>query len=158
LRFFFPAEEVESVAGEIVKDIRGKKGGTEDKSLKDKKNSLSLQTIFHFFCPVAHAKDVVTISNPTIRVLKQKMKARFRQMEPFYRKAMLIEGDNGYVSIGNTGGLGLKDKRNLKALVDAENSNRKSLYAEVAKALKIDPSQTDKIARIFAEEWKKSIK
>ena len=158
INIYFPAEEVESVAGEIVKDIRGKKGGTEDKSLKNKNDSLSMQTIFRFFCPVAHSKDAVTISNPTIRVLKQKMKARFGQMEPFYRKAMLIEGDNGYVSIGNTGGLGLKDKRNLRALVDAENSDRKSLYAEVAKALKIDPSQTGKIAGIFAEEWKKSIK
>lgn len=158
INIYFPAEEVESVAGEIVKDIRGKKGGAEDKSLKNKKDSLSMQTILPFFCPVAHAKDVVTISNPTIRVLKQKMKARFGQMKPFYQKAMLIEGDNGYVSIGNTGGLGLKDKRNLRALVDAENSDRKSLYAEVAKALKIDPSQTGKIAGIFAEEWKKSIK
>ena len=158
INIYFPAEEVESVAGEIVEDIRGKGGGTEDKSPKNKKDSLSMQTIFRFFCPAAHAKDAVSISNPTIRVLKQKMKARFIQMEPFYRKAMLIEGDNGYVSIGNTSGLGLKDKRNLRALVDAENSNRKSLYAEVAKALKIDPSQTDKIAKIFSEEWKKSIK
>ena len=158
INIYFPAEEVESVAGEIVKDIRGKKGGTEDKSPKNKKDSLSMQPIIRFFCSVAHAKDVVTISNPTIRVLKQKMKARFEQMKPFYQKGMLIEGDNGYVSIGNTGGLSLKDKRNLRALVEAENNNRKSLYAEVAKALKIDPSQTDKIAGIFAEEWKKSIK
>ena len=71
---------------------------------------------------------------------------------------MLKEGENGYVSIGSTEGLGLKDERNLKALVDAENKDRKSLYSEVAKALKIDPGQAGRIADIFAKEWKKSIK
>ena len=149
---------MESVAGEIVKDIGGQEGGTEDKSLNNQKNSLFKRTILALFVPVAHAEDVVTVSNPTIRALKQKMKARFSQMKPFYQKGMLDEGGDGYVSIKSTGGLGLKDKRNLNAIVDAENSDRKSLYAEVAKALKIDPSQTGKIAGIFAKEWQKSVK
>lgn len=157
INIYFPAEKVESVAGEIVKDIRGKEGDDENKTLENQKNSLFLQTILALLGPVAHAEDVVTISNPTIRALKQKMKDRFSQMKPFYGKDMLIEEDNGYVAIGNTDGLGLKDKRKLKTLVEAENSDRKSLYAEVAKALKIDPSQTDKIADIFAKEWKKSV-
>ena len=147
INIYFPAEKVESVAGEIVNDIRGQEGGAKDKSLKNQKDSLFRQTIMAFFSPVAHAEEVVTVSNPTIRALKQ-----------FYKKGMLKEGGNGYVSIGSTGGLGLKDKRNLKALVDAENKNRKSLYAEVAKAMKIDPSQTNKIAGIFAKEWQKSVK
>ena len=158
INIYFPAEKVESVAGEIVKDIRGQEGGTEDKSLKNQKDSLFRQTILAFFVPVAHAEDVVTVSNPTIRALKQKMKARFSQMKPFYQKGMLKEGGNGYVSIQSTGGLGLRDKRNLKALVDAENRDRKSLYVEVAKAMKIDPSQTGKIAGIFAKEWQESVK
>jgi hypothetical protein len=158
INIYFPAEKVESVAGEIVKDIRGQEGGAKDKSLKNQKDSLFRQTILAFFCPVAHAEDVVTVSNPTIRALKQKMKARFGQMKPFYGKGMLKEGDNGYVSVGSTGGLGLKDKRDLQAFVDAENSDRKSLYEEVAKALKIDPSQTGKIAGIFAKDWQKSVK
>jgi len=68
---------------------------------------------------------------------------------------MLVEGGDGYVSLGNTGSLGLKEKRDLKNLVDSENSDRLTLYKEVAKALKIDPSQTDRIAKIFAAEWQK---
>jgi hypothetical protein len=158
INIYFPAEKVESVAGEIVKDIRGTKGSDEGDSSKSQKDSRCMQTMLAFLFPVAHAEDVVTVSNPTIRALKQKMKARFGQMKPFYGKGMLKEGNNGYVSIGSTGGLGLKDKRNLKALVDAENSDRRSLYSEVAKALKIDPSQTGKIAGIFAKEWQKSVK
>jgi|GEM_PF-4973814 len=35
----------------------------------------------------------------------------------------------------------------------AENKNRKQLYREVAKSLNIDPSQVDRVARVFAKEW-----
>jgi len=53
--------------------------------------------------------------------------------------------------------LGLKEIRDLKALVGAENKDRETLYAEVAKALVIDSSQINKVAEIFAEEWQKPI-
>jgi uncharacterized protein YdbL (DUF1318 family) len=61
------------------------------------------------------------------------------------------------VSIGDTGKMNLKEKRDLKTLVDAENKDRKTLYQEVAAALNIDPAQTDKVAAIFAKEWQKSL-
>jgi hypothetical protein len=54
-----------------------------------------------------------------------------------------------------TQGLNLKDKRDLNSLVSAENSDRKRLYAEVAKALNIDTSQINRVAEIFAIEWQK---
>lgn len=40
-------------------------------------------------------------------------------------------------------GLGLKEKRNLNALVKAENGDRKRLYGEIGKALKIEAKQTE---------------
>ena len=76
-------------------------------------------------------------------------------MKQYYKQVMLMEGDNGYLSQGDTQGLGLKKKRDLKTLVDAENKDRKRLYNEVAKALEIDSSQASRIAEIFAKEWKK---
>ena len=63
-----------------------------------------------------------------------------------------------YVHINNADGLPMKERRNLKSLVDAENENRRTLYGEVAKALKIDSSQIEKIEKIFAKEWKESLK
>ena len=39
--------------------------------------------------------------------------------------------------------------------VDAENKDRARLYSEVAKAMDIDLSQVNRIAEIFAKEWKK---
>ena len=59
--------------------------------------------------------------------------------------------------LGETPGLGLKEKRDLKSLVEATNQNRANLYQEVAKALKIDPSQVGKVGETFAKEWKKAL-
>lgn len=152
VNIYFPAEKVESVAGEIVDDIRDRKGADKGSSLK---NLLLQKTLFALFSSNAWADDVTAVSNPTIRALKEKMKARYAQMKPYYQKGMLSEGGNGYVSLGNTGGLGLKEKRDLKNLVDTENKDRASLYREVAKAMKIDPSQINRIAEVFAKEWQK---
>lgn len=157
INIYFPAEKVESVAGEIVDDIRNRKGSEEGATMKKERFSLR-KDIIAFFCSYAMADEITTVSNPTIRELKKRMKSRYRQMKPYYQKQMLKEGDDGYVSLGKTGGLGLKEKRDLKNLVDAENKDRKALYAEIAKALKIESSQINKIAEIFAKEWQKPVR
>ncbi|MEJ2656033.1 MAG: DUF1318 domain-containing protein [Desulfobacterales bacterium] len=157
INIYFPAEKVKSAAGDIVNDIRGKK--PDQKENQSKNDDAFLPEIrIAVSLSSAWADDVTGVSNPTIRALKEKMKARFRALKPYYEKGVLKEGDNGYLSIINTGGLNLKEKRDLNGLVDAENNDRKTLYREVAKALKIDPSQIDRIARIFAKEWQKPVR
>ena len=157
INIYFPAEKVESVAGEIVNDIRSKKPEQKDNQSKNHKG-FSFEIRFAFSPASAWAQDVTTVSNPTIRALKEKMKARFQALKPYYQRGALKEGDNGYLSVEDTGGLNLKEKRDLNALVDAENSDRKTLYSEVAKALKIDSSQISRIAGIFAKEWQKPVR
>jgi uncharacterized protein YdbL (DUF1318 family) len=157
INIYFPAEKVETVAGEIVQDIRGPQEGQQNQTPEKQKDSLLRKTLLAWCAADAWAQDVTEVSNPTIRALKARMKKRFAQMKPYYQKGALKEGANGYVSVGDTGGLDLKQKRDVQALVTAENKDRKTLYAEVAKALEIDPSQTKKIAKIFAKEWQKSV-
>ena len=55
--------------------------------------------------------------------------------------------------IRNMDGLNLKQQNVLKNLVSSVNKDREALYAEVAKALKVDPSQLDRVAREFAQVW-----
>ena len=157
INIYFPAEKVESVAGEIVDEIRSRKPAGKEGRPERQKDSF-LEMIRLALSPsVSWAQDATTVSNPTIRALKQNMKTRFAQMRPYYRKGMLREGGNGYLSIGNTEGVGLKERRDLNTLVDAENTDRRRLYEEVARALKIDASQTGRIAEIFAKEWQKAV-
>ncbi|MGD2270949.1 MAG: DUF1318 domain-containing protein [Desulfobacterales bacterium] len=158
INIYFPAEKVESVAGEIVEDIRGPLPPKNDASKKKEKSSLQRNNYMALLVNVAWAEDVTTVSNPTIRTLKQKMKDRFTLLKPYFQKGMLKEGSDGYVSTGDSGALSLKERRDLNALVAAENNDRKALYREVAAALSIDPSQTGKVAAIFAKEWQKSLR
>jgi hypothetical protein len=155
VNIYFPAEKVESVAGEIVTDIRGGETMEEDGAGQSKETSFLQKTFFSLVGSVAWAEEVTTVSNATIRGLKEQMKSRYAQMKPFYGKGAVNEDDNGYVSLGNVEGLNLKDRRQLKNLVDAENKDRGKLYLEVAKALDIDPSQVNRVAEIFAKEWQK---
>jgi uncharacterized protein YdbL (DUF1318 family) len=154
INIYFPAEKVESVADEIVKDVRGS-GETPSKG---DKTSLWRLRLLALLDSSAWAEDATSVSNPTIRALKEKLKSNYQQMKPFYQKGMVKEGSDGYVSATNTGGLNLKEKRDLNSLVDAENQYRRQLYGEVARALKIDPSQINKVAEIFAKEWQKSVR
>jgi uncharacterized protein YdbL (DUF1318 family) len=155
INIYFPAEKVEAAAEEIVDDIRGREtGGTEPGGDGDQ-GSLTKRVRLCLAPSVAHAEEATEVSNPTIRALKERMKSRYRQMKPYYDKGLLKEGKDGFVAIKGYGDLGLKEKRDLNALVEAENKDRKALYQEVARALKIDPSQVDKVAETFAKEWRK---
>jgi len=157
INIYFPAEKVESVAGEIVQDIRGRDGAEKPPAAKPQ-GAVMKKMVLAFASSTAWAQDAaVTVSNPTIRALKDKMKSRWEQMKPFYRQGMLKEGNDGYVAVAGTGGLGLKEQRDLKGLAEAENKDRGQLYGEVAKALNIDSSQVGRVAEIFAKEWQKTL-
>ena len=126
INIYFPAEKVESVAGEIVSEIRNQESANEEESKENQKdpqdeqnpqgkndskhegNTLTLEKLLSALYCSAWAEEVTTVSNPTIRALKASMKKRYAQMKPYYRKGILIEGSNGYVSKGNTTALGLK--------------------------------------------------
>ena len=154
INIYFPAEKVESVAGEIVEDIRGPAG----EAAPGDQSSFLRRSFAALRVTPAWAEEATTVSNPTIRSLKESMRTRYAAMKPFYQKGLLTEGDNGLVSVAETQGLGLKEQRDLNSLVNAENKDRQALYREVAKALKIDPGQVDRVAEIFAKEWQKSVR
>ena len=155
INIYFPAEKVESVAGEIVNDIRG---GDKEKPLPKDKTSFWRNLLSGLEGNLAWAEEATTVSNPTIRALKERMKANYQHMKPFYAKGAVVEKNSGYVSLGNTQALDIKEKRDLNALVTAENSMRKQLYEEVARALKIDTSQVGRVGEIFAKEWQKGVR
>jgi uncharacterized protein len=162
INIYFPAEKVESVAGEIVNDIRSLKPGEEGQLPPQKKDESFLHRTTRLAQlalgpSIVIAEEATTVSNPAIRALKESMKARFQTLKPFYAKKMISEGQDGYVALGDTAGLDLKGLRDLKGLIAAENRDRQALYQEVARALKIDPSQVGKVAEIFAKEWQKSV-
>lgn len=157
INIYFPAEKVESAAEDIVNDIRGI---TPPPEKSDSSIHQEIGRIIRLAVSPASAwaGEETTVSNPTIRALREKMKARFLLLTPYYQKGALKEGEDGYLATADAVSLNLKEKRDLNSLVDAENQDRKTLYGEVAKALKIEPAQIEKIAEIFAKEWQKPVR
>lgn len=153
INIYFPAEQVESVAEDIVDDIRGENSDDEQEAEDGGQSVVRSGSLLAGLLPDAHAQDATTVSNPTIRALKNRMKNRYAQLKPWYEKNLLVEKDNGYLATGNLNGVSIKDRRAIQSLVDAENNDRQALYREVAKSMNIDPSQVDRVAKIFAGQW-----
>jgi len=156
INIYFPEAEVRKDAEEIVKEIRKSEeekkeekknvsdAGRAQKILADRGNSFSL-------IPAAYAQEEVT--NPKIRALKQSLSERFPKLRPFFDKGNIGETNDGFVQVRDEAGLNLKEKALLRNLVNDENSNRRNLYAEYAKAKEIEASQIKRVQKIFAERW-----
>ncbi len=161
INIYFPEAEVKKTAEEIVGEIRK---SDEDKEKKDKNldEHLLNQTEYarnsaFSLIPAAFAgQEVSTVSSPKIRALKDSLKARQTQLKPFYDGGHIGEGNDGFINIRDDSGLNLRDKALLRSLEKEENSDRKSLYEEVARALEIDSSQISRVQKIFSEEWIKN--
>jgi len=148
INIYFPEAEVQKTADEIVKEIRKseEEKKEEKKILVDRRSSFSLVT-------AAYAQEEVEVSTPKIRALKQSLKGRFQELRPFFSKGNIGETNDGSIQIRDESGLNLKEKAKLRNLVNDENNDRRNLYAEVAKALDVDPSQINRVRKIFAERW-----
>ncbi len=150
VNIYFPAAEVRKAAEDIVKDVRQQQGQ------ENGQDTTTSPTSWLFSVSEAHAAGELTVSNATIRQLKDRMKKRFPSLAPYMKRGLVGEGLNGLLSIRSLAGLGLKQKAALKKLVDAENKDRMALYRAVAQALNIPASQISRVQAIFAQQWQKT--
>jgi uncharacterized protein YdbL (DUF1318 family) len=152
VNIYFPEAAVKQAASEIVQEIRSQAPADKAPTEPPKKQTLSRGAGLSFV-PAAFAQQETTVSSPSIRAIKDSMRQRFPSLKPFYDAGNIGENNNGFVEVRNDGSLSLKDKATLRDLVRDENNDRTKLYAEVAKALNIDPGQVDRVQKIFAQSW-----
>ena len=154
VNIYFPAKEVEQAADQIVRDIRQPEAAEPEKpGTKPDQGFLRRSIKLAFFASEAWAGDATTVNNARIRAIKNSLKQRDPQLRPYFDAGNIGEGKSGRVIIRNMQGLDLKKQNILKSLVSSTNTEREQLYAEVAKALKVDPSQVDRVAQEFAQQW-----
>ena len=155
VNIYFPEATVRQTAEEIVTDIHQKavqKAGEEP----IKKLSVWPQTASFSLVPAAYAQEETTVSNPAIRALKESIADHLASMMPSFAAGKLGLTNKGLVEIRDEGGLNLQAKAELRKLVKEDKADRMKLYEEVAKALKIEASQIERIQKIFAENWIKA--
>lgn len=147
INIYFPEATVQKTAEEIVDEVRK----SEEEGKKKQEKDL-VQSSFSFI-PAIYAQQEETVSTPKIRALKQALKDKEPLLHPFFDQGNIGEANDGFIQIRSEDNLSLKDKADLRRLTKEVNSDRESLYAEVAKALNIEASQIPRIQKIFAKSW-----
>ncbi len=149
---YFPAPEVRSAAETIVEETWG------DGSAKDAGESAATPTSWlRIFAPAAAygaEPDVnIDVSTAAIRKLKAAMSERAEQLKPFLRSGVLGISNEGFLVVRTLEGVSLRDKAAVRQAVEAENSDRLSLYREIAESNGLGPQDVPRIQKIFAETW-----
>ena len=155
VNIYFPAAAVERAAEQIVKETWGEPEKSAPAPAPRSHNRFSPRLLAALsFVSVAQAQEAdINLSNPAIRSIKDSIKARSEAIKPFMDRSNIGIAADGLLVIRNTDGLNLKERAEIKQLVDAENRDRENLYAELAKANNISNESIPKIKAIFAKSW-----
>ena len=151
VNIYFPAAKVEKTADEIVKDVYK---GVDQKEPQKPGGSSSLLKFLAWLGPrEAYAADATSVSNATIRALKNNIKGRVGQLAPFFAKGNVGVDKKGYLAERGTQGMSVQQVAQMKRLIAADNGDRRRLYQEVAQALN-QPQNAGKVESIFANKWR----
>ena len=100
------------------------------------------------------SKDIkINIDTPVIRGIRQSLRKRFPRLRPFYENGAVGESRQGYLDLREEEKLTLAEKRDLKALRDEENRDRRNLYQAIVEANRFGAERFKDVERIFAREW-----
>jgi uncharacterized protein YdbL (DUF1318 family) len=156
INVYFPAAAAEKAADRIIEDIWGpgqapKPQGNEQSSI-GRAAGEAMVAALDFVIPAAHAQADIDISSPAIRALTASMKGRAGQLEPFFASGAIGLTSDGLVEIRDANAVALADRNKLRKLVADDNSDRNSLYREIASANGHPEWEAD-IRSTFAERW-----
>ncbi len=93
------------------------------------------------------------VSSPAILAIKAAEKERFAKLKPLYEKGLVGIAKDGTLAVREVAGVSLKERTEAGRLASAENSDRASLYREIAVVNDIPMSEVPRIQKIFAEKW-----
>ncbi len=154
--YFYPSEEVDQTAKQIIEDIRGGAMPEEGQGEAEESGKAE-ETGSHRWrlTGIAYAgSKETTVSSPAIDSIKQKIKQRFDALIPFFDAGAIGEGNDGRVVVRDASVLPMKDRAKLNRIVKEENADRKDLYKEVAKELGVEAKDLPKVQKSFAEQWR----
>ncbi|RMG27504.1 MAG: DUF1318 domain-containing protein [Gammaproteobacteria bacterium] len=164
INVYFPAAAAQEAADRIIRDVYGETGTKKKLPPKEqKKTAPSAEPrsgldrplwigLLEALVPVAEAGADIDVSSPAIRQLQAAMKARHRQLAPWYARGAIGMTRDGLIAVRDLKAVPLRDRHRLRQLVAAENRDRKALYAEIAR-VNGHPEWEGEIRGIFARRW-----
>jgi uncharacterized protein YdbL (DUF1318 family) len=153
VNIYFPAPEVRRAAEQIVEETWGDAGATTATPSAPAAEQSSWLSSFPVAAAHAQGEVDINVSTAAIRVLKEQMKTRADQLKPHLDQGRVGITTDGMLAVRNLDGVPLRDQATVRRLVDAENSDRETLYQEIAKANDFGAERVPDIRKIFAETW-----
>jgi uncharacterized protein YdbL (DUF1318 family) len=153
----FPSAEVEQAADRIIDQVYGKDGAPAraptSTTPATKPTALLLRTL-DLLVPTANAATAADLnaSTPAVRALTAAMEARHPLLERYYTSGAVGLADDGLVALRELTLVPLPERNAVRKLVDDENTDRETLYGEIARA-NGHPEWLADIRATFAERW-----
>ncbi len=153
VNIYFPAAEVSKTADQIVEDVYAAPEGENAAPQGVPPSSSLARMLASLVSPaVAHAQQETTVSNAAIRGLKDQIAQNHQQLVPFYNSGNVGIAADGSLALRNNDGLSVQQVASVQRIIAADNAARRTLYAEVAKAL--NTTETGRVQAVFARTWR----
>ena len=159
INIYFPAAEAREAAEKIVDDILGEDAKKPAPAKNDQSmnipatGSVYAWNLLDLLIPQAHAaQPSFDVDTPQIRKLQASMKQRHAQLKDFYQNGAIGFTQDALVGVRDLGSVSLKERGQLKNLVEAENRDRTQLYQEIARA-NGHPEWEQDVRTTFAKTW-----
>ncbi len=157
VNIYFPAPAAEKAAEKIVKEIWGvEKPAEEDANPGSQSFSddAILIAILDQVSNTAYAAEAdINVSTAAIRTLKTRMQERAKQLIPLMGQGVVGINNQGDLLLRNESGLPLKTRATVRRSIADENSDRASLYREIA-AANGQPQWESDIRKVFSRQWR----
>jgi uncharacterized protein YdbL (DUF1318 family) len=160
---YFPAAAAEQAADKIIDKVTGQSGAAQPQTpptsyvapLRDTPVLLAaVGRALEMLIPAAQAQASANldISSPEIRAVTASMQQRFGQLEKYFTAGAVGLTADGLIEVRDQNAAPLAERAVVKRLVAEDNADRKTLYAEMAKANGHPEWEAD-IRKTFARRW-----
>lgn len=159
---YFPAAAAERAADRLIRDIYGDDAGDGAAPAADEPEArrsdasfpaqLFAGTLDFLIAPAAAQQPDIDVSTPAIQALKSAMASRHRALAPYYDSGAIGMTGQGTLDLRDASEVPLKERNQVKRLINDENADRARLYAEIARA-NGHPEWERDIRSIFASRW-----
>ncbi|MGD8932315.1 MAG: YdbL family protein [Chromatiales bacterium] len=160
INIYFPAAEAREAAEKIVDDILGEDAAKPAPAKDDQSMNIPMIeqgytfNLFDLLVPQAQAaaQPKFDADTPLVRKLQAAMKQRHSQLREFYQSGAIGFTQNALIGIRDLGLVPLKQRGQLKNLVEAQNKDRNQLYKEIARA-NGHPEWEKDVRATFSKTW-----
>lgn len=164
---YFPAAAAEQAADKIIDSVTRQPGNAQPQDSQTTPPTsrvaptrempillVAVGRALEMLIPAANAQGNpnLDISSPEIRAVTSSMQQRFGQLEKYFSSGVIGLTADGLIEVRDQNAVPLAERATVKRLVAEDNTDRKTLYAEIAKANGHPEWEAD-IRKTFARRW-----